>query len=35
MVVSYTGYPHAQTRQIESVRKYQFEELALYMVKIP
>ncbi|MDS3061750.1 hypothetical protein RK923_00795, partial [Streptococcus pneumoniae] len=23
-------YPHAQTRQIESVRKYQFKELALY-----
>ncbi|KGI30555.1 hypothetical protein BM51_1534 [Streptococcus pneumoniae] len=22
--------PHAQTRQIESVRKYQFKELALY-----
>ena len=29
MVVSYNANPHAQSRQIESVRKYQFKELAL------
>ena len=26
----YPDYPHALSRQIESVRKYQFKELALY-----